>query len=76
MIEQVAVKALIVYSTDESSEAKDKKMKVSDSMNVCIHHLRQRFPPCRGYGMNSGHVHDSNTDTFYLFVAIHVVSAH
>jgi serine/threonine protein kinase len=35
LIGQVAVKALIVYSTDQAGEAKEKKIKVRHSMQVC-----------------------------------------
>lgn len=38
---QVAVKALMVYSADQVGEAKEKKIKVHDSIKVCIDYLCQ-----------------------------------
>ena len=44
-------------------------------MSVYIYYLCHLLF-CSGYGANLEHVHDSSTDTFYLFMAIHLVSGH
>jgi hypothetical protein len=68
---QVAVKALMVYSTDQTGDAKEKKIKVSDSIKVCSHYLRQMLSFYRGYGVNSEHVLSSSIEIFCLFMVGH-----
>ena len=36
------MKALMMYSSDQFGEAKEKKIKASDSTMICIYSLRQR----------------------------------
>jgi len=36
------VKALMMYSSDQFGEAKEKKIKASDSTMICIYSLRQK----------------------------------
>jgi hypothetical protein len=70
------VKALMVYSSDQTGDAKEKKIKVGDSMKACIHYLSQMLPLYRGYGVNSKHVLSSSIEIFCLFMVGHPALAH
>jgi len=74
--QQVAVKALMVYSTDQVGEAKEKKIKVPDSIKVCIDYLYQTLPLYRGYSANSKYVLYSIIEIFCLFMVGHPALAH
>jgi len=74
--QQVAVKALMVYSADQVGEAKEKKIKVRDSIKVCIDYLCQALSLYRGYGANSKYVLYSIIEIFCLFMVGHPALAH
>ena len=74
-VEQVAVKSLLVYTSDEVTEATEKKTKVSTSSTKVTFIRYTELTVCRGYIVSSKYVQGLSIKILCLCMVTHLVLA-